>query len=167
MRGLFREPHRNVVFRDFVICGGNVRARHFLPPRYGPAARADVSKRFLKSVAVLRPGIGPIAEVLQAEIGIIGRALLAGPIREKVTPGCNGLHGWHSSSVQKATSGSAAGVALTQEASRSSQIRLWAAHSSIVVIGRGHAWLRLSAHFGVAPSYHIFMGDPETQSGLR
>jgi hypothetical protein len=117
MRGLFREPHRNVVFRDFVICRGNVRARHFLPPRYGPAARADVSKRFLKSVVVLRPGIGPIAEVLQAEIGIIGRALLAGPIREKVTPGCNGgLHGWHSSSVQKATSGSAAGVALTQEA---------------------------------------------------
>jgi hypothetical protein len=51
--------------------------------------------------------------------------------------------------------------------SRSSQIRLWAAHSSIVVIGRGYAWLRLSALFGVAPSYHIFMGDPETQSGLR
>ncbi|KAG0505563.1 MAG: hypothetical protein Udaeo_10810 [Candidatus Udaeobacter sp.] len=49
--------------------------------------RADVSKRFLKSVIVLRPVIGPIAEVLQAEIGIIGRTLLAGQIREKVTPG--------------------------------------------------------------------------------
>jgi hypothetical protein len=54
-----------------------------------------------------------------------------------------------------------------QEAFPQPQIRLWAALPSIVVIGRGHAWLRLTAHFGAAPSYHIFMGDPETQSGLR
>jgi hypothetical protein len=66
--------------------------------------------------------------------------------------------------VQKATSGSAAGVALTQEALPRPQIWLWAAHSSIVVIGRGHALLRLTAHFGAAPSYHVFMRDPETQS---
>src|SRR5262249_30206039 len=52
--------------------------------------RSGISERFLEPVVIRRAVIGPIAEILQADIGIVGGALLAGEIGEEMAPGLEG-----------------------------------------------------------------------------
>jgi hypothetical protein len=66
------------------VAEANVRGLEFIPHLQ---ERGGIIQAVLEAVVVPRPVVGPIAEMSQAEIGVIGRTLLAGQVRQESTPG--------------------------------------------------------------------------------